>query len=157
MKLIAWLVQILQTIAGLFLLAMMLLTVADVVGGMFGYPILGAEEITCLMAPVLLAFGLPLSHKKGAQIGVDLLYQVFPPRLKRIDDVIISLVGAVFFFIVAWQCSSYALELKKVGEVTATIQFPSFYLIFSIAFAFFVLALVISSEFFIHLKGKYNG
>ena len=136
MKTILFLSGMLRKIGGLLLLGMMLLTVADIVGGFFGAPILGAEELTALMASVLLAFALTTSLLDNAHVGVDLLYLKMPSRAKKINDVFISFVSLALFSFIGWQCFLYAQELRGVGEVSMTLQFPTYLLIYGIAFAF---------------------
>ena len=55
MKTVVWLTDVLKKLGGFFLLAMTILSCADVVGGAFGYPILGCEEMVGLMAALVLA------------------------------------------------------------------------------------------------------
>ena len=153
MKFAKWLSGLLKRIGGICLLGMMLLTVADVIGSLFGYPILGAEELVGLMASVLLAFALPSTQLEKGHIGVDLLYMRFSPRLKRVNDSAVSLISSVFFVLVGWQCFLYAGELRRVGEVSATLRFPAYYLIYGIAVATVILSYVIFIEFLTGLKG----
>ena len=146
MKYARWLSDVLKRTAGLSLLGMMLLTCADVVGSFCGYPILGVEELVALWASILLAFSLPAAHIAKTHVGVDLLYMKFSRPAKKITDIFISSVSCVLFFLIGWQCFQYALELRAAGEVTMTLQFPAYLLIFGVAFAVFVKSVVIFFE-----------
>jgi TRAP-type C4-dicarboxylate transport system permease small subunit len=59
---------------------------------------------------------------------------------------VVTLVTSVFFCLVAWQCWVYADEVGQSGQVSATLQFPTFYLIYGVSFACAILALVILIE-----------
>jgi TRAP-type C4-dicarboxylate transport system permease small subunit len=142
--------------AGCALMGMVLLTCADVVGGLFNRPVLGSEEIVGLMGAVVLAFGLPLTHREKGHIGVDLLYRLFPDKMKRVVDIGISLVTCVFFGLVAWQSYLYAAEMKKVGLVSPTIQFPVHYVIYGVFIGSLILAIIIFVELIEGLKGETN-
>jgi C4-dicarboxylate transporter, DctQ subunit len=148
--------NLLRKAAGVCLLGMMLLTCADVVSSFFGYPVLGSEELVGLMASVLLAFALPSTHLEKGHIGVDLLYMRFGPKTRVINNGIISLAGTALFGIISWQCYLYAKKLRLVGEVSPTLQFPTYYLIYGISFACLVLTLVIFLEFLKLIKGEEN-
>ncbi|GAB6143281.1 TRAP transporter small permease [Desulfocicer niacini] len=148
MKMIQLISLFLNKLAGILLLGMMLLTCADVVGGVFNYPVLGAEELTALMAAVLLGFALPSAHRDKANVGVELLYLKFPAPMKWINDCMITLVGGVLFALITWQCFSYANELRISHEVSMTLQFPTYILVFCISFAMFMLTLVMAMELF---------
>lgn len=142
--------------AGIALLGMVFLTCADVVGGLFEHPVLGSEEIVGLMGAVVLAFGLPLTHRERGHIGVDLLYRLFPDKMKRIVDIGISVVTCIFFVLVAWQSYLYAAEMKKVGLVSLTIQFPVHYVIYGVFLGSLILAIIIFVELVEQLRGEIN-
>lgn len=148
MRAIKWLSDLLKKGGGLCLLGMMSLTCADVIGGLFGYPILGSEELVTLMGAVLLAFALPSTHIEKGHIGVDLLYNALPHRVKIVNNRAVTFVSSIFFLLVSWQCYLYAKEMKRVGQVSLTIKFPTFYVIYGISLACLVLAIVIFTELF---------
>lgn len=146
MGVLYWLSDLLKKVGGACLVGMMLLTCADVVGSIFGYPILGSEEIVGLMAAMVLAFGLPFTHLDKGHVGVDLLVMHLPKRARRINDKIVSLVCSIFFMLVASQCYLYADKLRQVGQVSSTLKLPTYFLIYGVAFSFSILALIILME-----------
>jgi TRAP-type C4-dicarboxylate transport system permease small subunit len=154
MKTIDLLIGILKIGAGLSLLGMVLLTCADVIGGVFGHPVLGSEEVVGLMGTIVLAFGLPVTHREKGHVGVDLLYRLFPDRAKRVVDIGINLTCTIFFSLAAWQSFLYAREIKAVGQVSATIQFPIYYIIYGVSLGCLVLALVILAELVYLVGGR---
>ncbi len=145
---------IMTHIANFFLVAIMALTVADVIGNFFGHPILGAEEIVGLMASVMIAFALPVAHEDKTHIGVDILYIYFSKRTKRIVNTFVSFISWIFFFVIAYVCFDYAGYIKKVGTVSPTLEIPFFYIIYAISFAFFMLGVTTLVEFIELLRGK---
>lgn len=147
MNIAKWLAEILKKAGGVCLIGMMLLTCADVAGSLFGYPLLGSEELTGMMAFLLLAFALPSAEVEKAHVGVDLLHMRFSPRVRNINDCIVALLSSALFCLVAWQCWVYASEMGESGQVSPTLQFPTFYLIYGVSFACAILALVIFLEF----------
>jgi TRAP-type C4-dicarboxylate transport system permease small subunit len=147
MDIAKWLSEILKKAGGVCLIGMMLLTCADVIGSFFGRPLLGSEELTGIMAFLLLAFALPYTEMEKGHVGVDLLHMHLPPRIRKVNDCVVALVSSTFFCLVAWQCWVYADEMGQAGQVSATLQFPTFYLIYAVSFACAILALVIFIEF----------
>jgi C4-dicarboxylate transporter DctQ subunit len=156
MKIINLVIVALRIGAGIALVGMVVLTCADVVGGLFEHPVLGSEEIVGLMGAVVLAFGLPLTHREKGHIGVDLAYRLFPDKMKRIVDIGISVVTGIFFALVAWQSYLYAAEMKKVGLVSPTIQFPVHYVIYGVFVGCLVLSIIIFAELVEQLRGEIN-
>jgi TRAP-type C4-dicarboxylate transport system permease small subunit len=136
----------LQVLAGVILLAMMALACADVVAGVLNASILGSTELISLMAALLVAFVLPLAHRTEAHVGIDLVYRRLGPRGKRINDALINLITGVFFALASWQCFAYAEELRLSGEVSSTLQLPTYGILYAISFACLVVLLLVVLE-----------
>jgi len=135
-----------KKIAGIMLVTMMLVTCGDVVGNMFGHPLLGSEEIVSLLAALLIAFTLPAAHQERAHIGVDMLYLKFSPRAKKINNIFLGVITTLFFMLVSWECFKYAIDLKRIGQVTAVLELPLFYVLYSVAAGCGFLSLVVGSQ-----------
>lgn len=146
MKFINWFSDGLKKLSGVCLIGMMLLTCADVITSFFGHPILGSEELTALSASILLGFALPASHIDKAHVGVELLYLKLSRSRKKINDIFVAAVSLLLFLLMTWQCYLYGEELRATGEVSMTLQFPTYILVYCISFALLVLSLVMLSE-----------
>ncbi len=146
MRYVLYITKLLKLISGISLMGMMILTCADVVGGFFGYPVLGAEELVSLWASMLLAFALPTAHLAGVNVGVDLLYNIFPQRLQKLADVFNSVVSCLLFLLIAWRCWLYALALQQSGEVSMILLLPAYLLVYAMSFALIVLAVAMFFE-----------
>ena len=86
---------IFAAVAALFLAAMVLLTVADVVlRALFNYPLRGMLELIELGLACAVFLGLPAAFLRRGHLVVDVIDQLAPPSLVRLLD----LVGAVVSF-----------------------------------------------------------
>lgn len=144
--------SIMKKVAGVMLVAMMLVTCCDVGGNLFGHPVLGSEEMVSLLAALLIAFSLPAAHQENAHIGVDLFYMKFSSKTKRINDMVLCVIRVIFFEIMAWECFKYALDLKRIGQVSAILELPTYFILFAVAFGCAVLGIVIGMELMMLLK-----
>ena len=153
MKFVLPFTKLLKIISGISLMGMMILTCLDVVGGFFGYPVLGAEELVALWASLLLAFALPVAHLAGVNVGVDLLYNIFPSSLKKVADIFNHTVSCLLFLIIAWRCYLYAASLQASGEVSMILLLPAFILVYAVAFAMLVLAVCMFCELLASVVG----
>ena len=89
--------------ASAVLLAMMLLTVVDVVGRyVFRRPVRGAFEVTELMLVVLIFAGLPLVSFADEHAVMDFIDRVLGPRARRRLQRAVQAVSAAFMFLLAW-------------------------------------------------------
>ena len=89
--------------ASAILLAMMLLTVVDVVARyVFSRPVRGAFEVTELMLLVLIFAGLPLVSFSDEHAVMDFIDRVLGPRAQRLLQRAVQAVNAAFMFLLAW-------------------------------------------------------
>ena len=116
-KLCGWL-------AALFLVAMMLLTVADVVmRAVSNKPIRGVVELVELMLACTFFLALPATFLRDENIVVDLLDTHAPrhiPALKRFS----TALAAVMLGVIAWQGWIAARDTLVFNDVTSDLSLP---------------------------------
>jgi TRAP-type C4-dicarboxylate transport system permease small subunit len=89
--------------ASAILLAMMFLTVVDVVARyLFSRPIRGAFEVTELMLLVLIFAGLPLVSFSDEHAVMDFIDRLLAPRRQRRLERLVQVVSALFMFLLTW-------------------------------------------------------
>ena len=89
--------------ASVVLLAMMLLTVIDVVGRYrLKMPVRGAFEVTELMLVVLIFAGLPLVSFSDEHAVMDFVDRLLGPRGQRALQRVVHVVSAAFMFLLTW-------------------------------------------------------
>ena len=89
--------------ASAILLAMMVLTVIDVVARyVFSRPVRGAFEITELMLVILIFAGLPLVSFSDEHAVMDFIDRILGPRGQRGLQRAVQAVNAAFMFLLAW-------------------------------------------------------
>ena len=94
---------ILGVAASAVLLAMMLLTVVDVVARYgFSRPVRGAFEMTELMLLVLIFAGLPLVSFSDEHATMDFIDRRLGPRSQRWLEAFVQLINAAFMFLLTW-------------------------------------------------------
>lgn len=110
--------------AGVALILMSLLTVADVVGRSFNSPLPAATELTEFLMVIVIFCALPVVTRRGDHIVIDILDFIVPPALRRIEDVIINLLGAVALAAAAWRVWALALRAADGGDFTPYLNIP---------------------------------
>jgi TRAP-type C4-dicarboxylate transport system permease small subunit len=139
--------KVLVSIAGAFLIAMLLLTVANIVGRRLGMPIQGTFELVGLFGAVAGTAVLGYTQKKKENIAVDIVVNHFPKSLRLIASIINDLACTAFSALAAWQITILGLKHMSSGEVTETLRIPAWPIIFVSAAGFAALTFV----FFIDL------
>ncbi|MBC8178191.1 MAG: TRAP transporter small permease [Desulfobacteraceae bacterium] len=134
--------QILICIAGLFLIAMIFLTCANVFLRLVWIPVSGTFELMGYFGAVLTAFALGYTQIRRGHIAIDIVVLRFSKKAQRILSAINYIICMVFFTAVAWQIAKYAGTLRETGEVTETLQIIYYPFTYGVAFGCAVLSLV---------------
>lgn len=151
-NLIQWVVDKLKIIGAACLVGMTFLTCADVVGRFFRHPIFGSVELVGFMATLAVAMALPYTQQIKGHIGVEILVRVFPKRTQAIIDICTSLLSLGLFVLVSWRMAAYASDIHHSGEVSMNLQFPTYYVIYVVAFCFIIFTLIILHDIIDNIK-----
>lgn len=116
---------ILGGIGGLFLVAMMGLTVCDVVGRyVFNAPIKGAGELTEILLCAVIFLGLGAVSLAENHVTVDLLTDKFPDAVQPFRQALTGLLSGVILVVVAWRIWIYAGQIGGYGGSTTSLSIP---------------------------------
>ena len=128
-------------------ITMMLLSTADVVLRLFGKPIPGTYELVGFLGTVVVSFALAFTSMEKGHIAVEILVEKLPQRAQLAIEALCNLIGALLFGVIAYQAILYALDFRKSGEVSATLQMPAYPFIFGIAIGCALLCLLLIADF----------
>ena len=134
-KTVSGIVDILKWLGAAALAGMMLLTTVDVILRAFGEPILGAVEIVGLLAIMVVAGSLPMTHVQRGHAYVDMLIRKLPPRIQGMIDCATSLISLGLFIVISYEMFVYGKGLQSSGEVSMTLELPTFWLVYFTALA----------------------
>lgn len=114
-----------ESLMALFLLAMVALTFADVIGRrLFGKPIYGANDITeHLMALVVFA-GLPLVTAAGAHLTIDILDKLVERPSMAWWRVLIAGLTTAVLALIAWLFVRHGVNASQISEVSQALRVP---------------------------------
>jgi TRAP-type C4-dicarboxylate transport system permease small subunit len=145
-KTVRWAVDTLTKIAMLCLLGMTLVTCVDVVGRFFDRPIFGSVEIVGFMATLAVAMALPYTHQVKGNIGVEIVVRLLSARSQRIIELGTNILSFVLFGLITWRIAIYARTIQKSGEVSMSLEFPEYIIIYVVSFCFFVFFVLILQD-----------
>jgi len=139
--------QALLWVAGLFLLAMITITGANIVIRLFWTPIRGTFELMGYFGAIVTALALGYTQIKRGHIAVDIVVLRFSEKTQRILHAVNHLVCMAFFSIVTWQVFKYASTLRETGEVTETLQIIYYPFTYAVALGCLILAFTFLVDF----------
>lgn len=137
----------LLVMAGLFLLAMMLLTCSNIVLRMVWVPIKGTFELMGFFGAVLTTFSLGYTQLHKGHILVDILTVRFSSRIQNGINLAGHFISMVFFILVSWQIAKWASTLRTSGEITETLRIIYYPFTYAASFGCGVLSLVFLVDF----------
>ncbi len=137
------LTDLLNLVAGVCLVAMTVLTCADVVLRLFRHPILGTYEIIGFLGATVAGFAMAYTTVKGGHVAVAVVVMRLSPRLQKAIFIITQLLGMVLFALLTWECVKYGNDLRTSGEVSLTLELPFFPVLYGLSLSAFMVCLVL--------------
>ena len=136
-------VYVLAGVAGVGVLAMMVVTCADVILRIFGSSLIGAVDLVTLAGAVTIAAALPYTTAVKGHVAVEYFFHKLGRRGRIVVDSVSRLVLIAVFVTVCRECVVYGEKLRDSGEVTMTLKIPIFWVPYVVAFSAAMVALVI--------------
>jgi TRAP-type C4-dicarboxylate transport system permease small subunit len=134
-------VRALAAVSGLGIVAMMLLTCADVfLRYLFNAPIEGTLDLTQMLMVVTVFFGLAYCGWTGGHVVVDLLRDLVPARVIVPLAIAVNAVGAVAMLAMGWESIQTSMVYMLTGETPMTVLVPKYPFIWIAAFGSFTYA-----------------
>lgn len=134
-------------VAGGFLPVMVAFVCVCIIARYFGHPIRGSLELVRFMAIIVVSFAVAYTQVKRGHIAVGIVMDRLPQRFQAIVDTITTFLLLVLSAIISWRSVIYAIDIRAVGSVSASLGIPFYLLIYGVAFGFAVLTLVFLVDF----------
>ena len=145
--------RILNSVAALFLAAMMILTGIDVfLRYIFNSPIPGSFELTEFMMPVVITFGFAYCALEKGHVQVELITARLPVRTQAVMNSIASLIFFGLFLLITWQAWIRAKGMFDSGQTSITLTIHVFPFVLAVALGSAALCLVVLRDFFSYLS-----
>ncbi len=145
-----------NVIAGVSLLCLMFLTVADVILRSFKRPILGTYELVSFLGVIVFGLSLPFTSWMRKHIYVDFVILKFSRRVRNIFNIVTRWLVIFLFSWIGWNLIEYGMDLQKTGEVSTTLHIPFYPVAFAVGICCFVQSLVLFCDIVKILGGEYE-
>ncbi len=145
-KITRLLVELMNYLAAASIIAMMLLTCADVLLRLFKHPILGTYELVGLFGALTIAFAIPATTLNKGHVAVDFMVEKLTAGAQKIFAVVATLLSLALFALIAWQSFLYANILRSSGEVTLSLEMPFYPVVYVISAASLLVCIVLILE-----------
>jgi len=126
--------------AGVILVFMILLTVANIVLRKVWIPVRGTYEMMGFAGAVMTALAMGITQKNKEHIHVDILFNRFPAKVRRVLLAVNTGICAIFFAMAGWYVAVKAHTLFATGEVSETLRMVYYPFAYVVAAGCFLLA-----------------
>lgn len=139
-----WLCNLVATISGLGLLALMAVMAGDVIGRyFFKHPLPGAYELVEYLMAIFVPCCLAYSAERKCHVGVDILVERLAPKTRLMVDIVTQTITIILVCIVVRQGWIGFVEALSSTMKSSVLQIPNAPFLLSIpvgfgAFAFFL-------------------
>ena len=129
-----WLARICLTLSAVCLVALMCLTVAEVIGRyVFNAPIFGRQDIAQILLASSIFLAFPVVTLRGDQIAVDLLDGFFSKGAAFWRDRVIGLLTSVVLLTMGYWLYLRGERFQKRGTTSELLFLPEYPLVYFIA------------------------
>ncbi len=135
--------RFLYGVAGVTLVFMMLLTVVDVILRIFGRPITGTYEMVGFSGAVVIGFALPFTSWIRGHVYMEFLIQRLSKQVRDRMNLFTRVIGIILFALIAYNLIIVGIDIQKSGEVSPTLRFPFYPVVYGVGICFFIECLVL--------------
>ena len=125
--------RFINKIGGGVLIAMMLLTVVDVILRGLRMGITGTFELMSFGGALVAGFAIAQTSMDNGHVNVDILTGYLGGAGKIIVTIVTKLIGIVLFALLAWSLILKGNELYTAGEVSLTLHVPFYPVAYALA------------------------
>ena len=123
----------LNSIAGIAVTFMMLLTVADVLLRAGGHPIIGTFEIVALLLGLVVGFGIPQVSLDRGHVYMEFLLEKLSKRSKNLMNTFTRIPCLILFAFIGYNLFNVGARFHASGEVSPTIKIPFYPVAYGVA------------------------
>ncbi len=151
---IAWLAHSLNKVSSICIIAMMALSCLDIILRLLRMPLPGTYEIVGFLSALMLSLSMAQTTIERGHVAVEVLMSKMPQVIQRIFYVLTNAVIAAVFVVLAWETIKYGNFYKHSGELSLTLQFAFYPILYAMGIAFGISALVPMVDVAMVVSGK---
>jgi TRAP-type C4-dicarboxylate transport system permease small subunit len=148
--------RLLHGIAGISLIFLMLLTIADVTLRAFHRPIPGVYEMVGFSSALAIGLAMPFTSWTRGHVHVDSMLERLPPRGRQAVQIATRLAAAGLFLTLGYNLVRFGLDLRASGEVSPTLEIRFYPVVFGLAAAALLQAVVLLCDIAKVREGSYE-
>jgi TRAP-type C4-dicarboxylate transport system permease small subunit len=142
-RVVTFLAYVLLAFSMVGVLAMIVITCADVIFRIFDFSIPGAFDLVRISGTITIACALPYTTAVKGHVAIEYFFHKLSRRGRIVVDTLARLAAIVLFAFLARESFLYGESFRESGQVTQTIEIPEFWIPYVVAICCAVVVLVI--------------
>jgi TRAP-type C4-dicarboxylate transport system permease small subunit len=140
--------------AGTCLVGMMALICCDIVMRLFQRPILGVYEIVGFLGTATASLAVAYTTVQRGHVSVSLIVMHLPKKAQFLVSITTHFLSLALFTFLTFECVRYGNESRISGELSLTLEWHLFPLLYGMAFSFLVVSMVLGVDFYNVLRTR---
>ena len=136
------------------LFLMMLAICTNIVGRVFGKPILGIYEIVIFLFLATISMSIAFCAIQKGHVFIDMFTNKLPRQWQRVIDIVLMIPSIGIWGLATWQLFLLGDGFRVKGQLLASLHVPEYPIVWVQCLGFLLLCLVLLSEFSILLSRK---
>ncbi len=134
---------LLYWLSSVAIMAIVLLTVFDVIMRKLGYPVDFAVETVCLLAGIVIAFALPATSLSNDHAVMEFIEHKLSGRSLRLARILTRCLGIALFVLIGLSAFKLGNTWRDAGQCSPILRIPEFPIPYALGTACFVECLVL--------------
>lgn len=109
-----------------------------------GFTLVGVFDVVRITGAITLAAALPYTTAVKGHVAIEYFFHRLNRTSRLVVDSLMRLLSMGLFAFLGWRSIVYGFDLRRVGQVTQTLEWPIFWLPWFIGVCCFVVVLVIT-------------
>ena len=130
-RIVRAMVNAMAAVAAVGIIAMTVVTCAEVVLRLFRGSITGVYDLICIGGAITMAAALPYTTACKGHVAIELIFQKLSRRARIVVDSVSRLAKLALFAFLTVESTFYGMRMYGAGQVTSTLQIPEFWCLWS--------------------------
>tara|TARA_Y100001951_G_scaffold101807_1_gene107363 strand:- start:64022 stop:64585 length:564 start_codon:yes stop_codon:yes gene_type:complete len=148
--------NLLLVIAGLALIAIVILVSANIALRQIATSFGGTAEIVGWLTAVLISMSLAHAQRIKVHVSMSALLNLLPRRIRLALQILIYLVSFLFFALLAYEISKFGINIMNRHSLSPTLQLPYYGFILIVAFGFLAFCMTLLLDLLSSIRGFMN-
>jgi TRAP-type C4-dicarboxylate transport system permease small subunit len=136
------------------LFLMMLAICTNIIGRVFGRPILGIYEVVIFLFLATISMSIAFCAVQKGHVFIDMFTNKLPRHWQRAIDIVLMIPSIIVWALATWQLFLLGNGFRLKGQLLASLLVPEYPIVWVQCLGFLLLCLVLLSEFSILLSRK---